>query len=218
MVHTGGINMYDLNDLSGKQRKIFNYIKFFIDKSGYPPTVRDICDAVGLKSTSTVHGHLIRLEKKGLLRRDESKPRAIEVLDYDSEARSKVMSIPLVGKVTAGVPILAIENIEEHIPLPKSFVRDENSYVLQVSGDSMINAGIYNNDFIVVRKQNYADDGDIIVAMIFENESEATVKRFYQEGKNIRLQPENDSMDPYILPANEVEILGKVTGLFRRIR
>ncbi len=210
--------MYDINDLSGKQRKIFLYIKDYIDDKGYPPTVRDICDAVDLKSTSTVHGHLQRLEKKGLIRRDESKPRAIEVLDYESEARAKVMSIPLVGKVTAGEPILATENIEEYVPLPQSFVRDEASYVLQVSGDSMIDAGIYDNDFIVVRKQNYADDGDIVVAMINSTESEATVKRFYQEGRNIRLQPENEALDPFIFPANEVDILGKVTGLYRRIR
>lgn len=210
--------MYDINDLSGKQRKIFNFIKEYIDTNGYPPTVRDICDAVDLKSTSTVHGHLIRLEKKGLIRRDESKPRAIEVLDFESEARAKVMSVPLVGKVTAGAPILAVENIEEHIPLPRSFVRDESSYVLQVSGESMINAGIYDNDFIVVRKQNYADDGDIVVAMIFNTESEATVKRFYQKNKKIILKPENDTMDPFELDVDEVEILGKVTGLFRRIR
>ncbi|MCK5128667.1 MAG: transcriptional repressor LexA, partial [Clostridiales bacterium] len=190
-----------MNDLSGKQRKVFNFIKEYIEANGYPPTVRDICDAVDLKSTSTVHGHLLRLEKKGLIRRDESKPRAIEVLDSDSEARAKVMTIPLVGKVTAGEPILAYENIEEYIPLPRSFVRDENSYVLQVSGESMINAGIYNNDFIVVRKQDYADDGDIIVAMINDIESEATVKRFYQEGKQIRLQPENDMLDPIIVAA-----------------
>ncbi len=210
--------MYDINDLSGKQRKIFLYIKDYIDEKGYPPTVRDICDAVDLKSTSTVHGHLQRLEKKGLLRRDESKPRAIEVLDFETEAKAKVMSIPLVGRVTAGEPILATENIEEYIPLPQSFVRDENSFVLQVTGDSMINAGIYDNDYIVVRKQNYADDSDIVVAMISNTESEATVKRFFQEGRKIRLQPENDSLDPFILPADEVDILGKVTGLFRRIR
>ena len=210
--------MYDINDLSGKQRKIFLYIKDYIDQKGYPPTVRDICDAVDLKSTSTVHGHLQRLEKKGLIRRDESKPRAIEVLDFETEAKAKVMSIPLVGRVTAGEPILATQNIDEYLPLPQSFVRDENSFVLQVSGESMINAGIYDNDYIVVRKQNYADDGDIVVAMINNTESEATVKRFYQEGKKIRLQPENDALNPFVFPANEVDILGKVTGLFRRIR
>ncbi len=210
--------MYDINDLSGKQRKIFLYIKDYIEDKGYPPTVRDICDAVDLKSTSTVHGHLQRLEKKGLIRRDESKPRAIEVLDFEAEAKAKAMSIPLVGRVTAGEPILATENIEEYVPLPQSFVRDENSYVLQVSGDSMIDAGIYDNDYIVVRKQNYADDGDIVVAMINDTESEATVKRFYQEGRNVRLQPENEALDPFIFPANQVDILGKVTGLYRRIR
>ncbi len=207
--------MYDLNDLSGTQRKVFLYIKDFVENNNYPPSVRDICAAVGLSSTSTVHGHLKRLEQKGLIRRTSKMSRAIEILDADSEAKAKVMSVPVVGKVTAGLPILATENVEEYIPLPNSFVRDENSFVLIVKGDSMIEAGINDRDFIVVRKQNYADDGDIIVALI---EDEATVKTFYQEGKNIRLQPENQTMEPFIYPANEVMILGKVTGLFRRIK
>ena len=207
--------MYDLNDLSGTQRKVFLYIKDFVENNNYPPSVRDICKAVGLSSTSTVHGHLKRLEQKGLIRRTSKMSRAIEILDADSEAKAKVMSVPVVGNVTAGLPILATENVEEYIPLPNSFVRDENSFVLIVKGESMIEAGINDRDFIVVRKQNYADDGDIIVALI---EDEATVKTFYQEGKKIRLQPENPTMEPFIYNANEVMILGKVTGLFRRIK
>lgn len=204
---------YNINDLSGKQRRVFLFLKEFIYDNGYPPSVREVCDAVGAKSTSTVHGHLIRLEKKGLIRRDPAKPRAIEILDEDAEARSKVMSVPIVGQVSAGEPILAAENIEEYIPLPDWFVREENSFILTVKGESMIGAGIFDKDYILVRKQNYADDGDIIVALI---EDEATVKRFFLENKKIRLQPENPTMSPIIL--DEVTILGKVTGLFRRVR
>ena len=184
-----------------------------MSKRGVSPVVREICDAVGAKSTSTVHGHLNRLEKRGLIRRDPSKPRAIEILDEDAEARAKSMTVPIVGKVTAGEPILAFENIEEYIPLPASLVRDENSFVLQIRGESMIGAGIMNDDFVIVRRQNYADDGDIVVALLGD---EATVKRFFYENKNVRLQPENPTMEPII--THEVTILGKVTGLFRRIR
>lgn len=204
---------FDLDELSGKQKKVFLYLKTFIEEKGYPPSVREICDAVGAKSTSTVHGHLNRLEKRGLIRRDPSKPRAIEILDEDAEARSKSMTVPIVGKVTAGEPILAYENIEEYIPLPASLVRDENSFVLQIRGDSMIGAGIMNDDYVIVRRQNYADDGDIVVALLGD---EATVKRFFYENKNVRLQPENPAMEPII--TRDVTILGKVTGLFRRIR
>lgn len=204
---------YDLDELSGKQKKVFLFLKSFIDERGYPPSVREICDAVGAKSTSTVHGHLNRLEKRGLIHRDPAKPRAIEILDEDAEARAKSMTVPIVGKVTAGEPILAYENIEEYIPLPASLVRDENSFVLQIRGESMIDAGILNDDFVIVRRQNYADDGDIVVALI---EDEATVKRFFTENRKIRLQPENPTMEPIIL--DDVVILGKVTGLFRRVR
>ncbi|MGI5878932.1 MAG: transcriptional repressor LexA [Christensenellales bacterium] len=204
---------FDLDELSGKQKKVFLYLKTFIEEKGYPPSVREICDAVGAKSTSTVHGHLNRLEKRGLIRRDPSKPRAIEILDEDAEARSKSMTVPIVGRVTAGEPILAYENIEEYIPLPASLVRDENSFVLQIRGDSMIGAGIMNDDYVIVRRQNYADDGDIVVALLGD---EATVKRFFYENKNVRLQPENPAMEPII--TRDVTILGKVTGLFRRIR
>lgn len=202
-----------IDELGGKQKKVYQYIKLHIEEHGYPPSVREICLAVGLKSTSTVHGHITRLKKKGLLKRDPSKPRAIEILDEDNEARQKTMTVPVIGKVTAGQPILAYENIEEYIPLPASFVRDEHSFVLKVCGESMINAGIYDGDFVVVRQQNYADDGDIVVALI---EEEATVKRFFTEGKKIRLQPENPAMQPIIV--DEARVLGKVTGLFRRVK
>lgn len=204
-----------IEDLGGKQKKIYNYIKQYVEDNGYPPSVRDICEAVGLSSTSTVHGHLKRLEKKGLISRDPSKTRAISINDADSDARSKAMVIPIIGRVTAGLPILATENVEEYIPLPSSFVRDEQSFILSVVGESMIEAGINDGDNIVVRQQNYADDGDIVVALI---EDEATVKRFFLEGRKVRLQPENVTMEPLIYDQEEVSVLGKVTGLYRRIR
>jgi repressor LexA len=202
-----------VDELGGKQKKVYQYIKSYTEEHGYPPSVREICAAVGLKSTSTVHGHISRLKKKGLIKRDPAKPRAIEILDEDNEARQKAMTVPIIGKVTAGQPILAYENVEEYIPLPASFVRDEHSFVLRVSGESMINAGIFDGDFVVVRQQNYADDGDIVVALI---EDEATVKRFFNEGKKIRLQPENPTMSPIIV--EDCRILGRVTGLFRRVK
>lgn len=202
-----------LEDLGGKQKKIYFFIKSYLEEYGYPPSVRDICEAVGLSSTSTVHGHLNRLEKKGLIKRDHSKTRAIGLNDIDFETRSKAMAIPVVGRVTAGAPILAVENIEEYLPFPANFVRDENSFVLQVRGESMIDAGILDGDCIIVRQQTYADDGEIVVALI---EDEATVKRFFHDGKRIRLQPENPTMEPMYF--DEVTILGKVTGLFRRIK
>lgn len=210
--------MYSVNDLSRSQKKVYLYIKEFIDENNYPPSVRDICSAVSLSSTSTVHGHLRRLEEKGLIKRGARMSRAIELVDNDSKARAKAMAVPIVGSVTAGQPILAEENIDEYIPLPEFFVRDENSFILIVKGESMINAGIFDGDYILVRKQTYADDGDIIVAMIQDLENEATVKRFYDEGKYIRLQPENDLMEPIMTPYNKINILGKVTGLFRRIK
>ena len=192
------------------QMKILEFIKQEIQNKSYPPSVREICDAVGLKSTSTVHGHLTRLEKRGLIRRDSTKPRAMEVLD-DPLARGR--SVPLVGKVTAGVPILAQENIEEHIILPQDMVEGEDIFALCVEGESMINAGILDGDYVVVRKQPNAENGEIVVAMI---EDEATVKRIYFEKNRVRLQPENPYMEP--IYAEEVTVIGKVIALFRQIR
>ena len=192
------------------QMKILEFIKQEIQNKGYPPSVREICDAVGLKSTSTVHGHLTRLEKRGLIRRDSTNPRAMEVLD-DPLARGR--SVPLVGKVTAGVPILAQENIEEHIILPQDMVEGEDIFALCVEGESMINAGILDGDYVVVRKQPNAENGEIVVAMI---EDEATVKRIYFEKNRVRLQPENPYMEP--IYAEEVTVIGKVIALFRQIR
>lgn len=194
------------------QQKILDFIKKEIQTKGYPPSVREIGDAVGLKSTSTVHGHLTRLEKKGLLYRDSMKPRAIEILEEDfiGYGSGNSSSIPLVGKVTAGEPILAIENIEEYIPLPKTMLGEGSFFILCVQGESMIEAGIVDGDYVVVRKQPDAQNGDIVVAMV---EDEATVKRFYKENGHFRLQPENPTMSPIIVP--DVSILGKVVSLYR---
>ena len=195
------------------QARILDYIEKTTKKKGYPPSVREICDATGLKSTSTVHGHLIRLEKKGLIARDSMKPRAIS-LPFDRDAtfieRSGMVSIPIVGRVAAGMPILAAENIEEYVSLPQVMIGDGEHYVLGVRGESMIDAGIMDGDYVVVRKQPTAYNGDIVVAMI---EDEATVKRFYRENGAFRLQPENPTMKPIIVP--EVTILGKVVSLYR---
>lgn len=202
-------------DLSKKQLEILAYIKNDIYKKGYPPSVREICDAVKLKSTSTVHGHLERLEKKGFIRRDPTKPRAIEVLDSTSAmiTRKELVEIPIVGKVTAGVPILAQENIEDTFPVPVEYLGNSNAFMLVVKGDSMINAGIFDGDFVIVRQQPVAKNGDIIVALIND---EATVKTYYKEKDYYRLQPEN----PYLMPiiTKELSVLGKVIGVFRSIK
>ena len=197
--------------LTAKQEQILNCIKQSLKDKGYPPSVRELCLAVGLSSTSTVHSHLNTLEKKGYIRRDPSKPRTIEVLDEEVNWLSDhVSAVPVVGKVTAGAPILAIENIEEYFPLPKQLTRHDETFILNVKGTSMINAGIYDGDQIIVRKQDHANNGEIVVALI---EDEVTVKRFFKEKNCVRLQPENDSMDPiYCL---DVCILGKVIGLIR---
>ncbi|WLD95391.1 transcriptional repressor LexA [Alkalihalobacillus sp. AL-G] len=202
--------------LSRRQQDILNYIKHEVKRKGYPPSVREIGEAVGLASSSTVHGHLSRLEKKGLIRRDPTKPRAIEVISDDMEAnipRGNSVNIPVIGKVTAGQPITAIENVEEYFPLPERLVGDENVFALVVQGDSMIEAGIYDGDMVVVRQQPTATNGDIVVAMT--EEDEATVKRFFKEKDYIRLQPENSSLEPIIL--NNVTILGKVIGVYRML-
>lgn len=197
--------------ISDKQKQILEYIKQEILNKGYPPTVRDICDAVGLKSTSSVHSHLESLEKNGYIRRDPTKPRAIEIIDDNfNMVRREVVNVPLVGQVAAGQPILADENISSYFPVPAEYMPKGQSFMLKVKGESMINAGIFDGDHIIVEQQNTARNGDIIVALM---EDSATVKTFYKEDGHIRLQPENDTMDPIIVP--DCQILGKVFGVFR---
>ena len=192
------------------QAKILAYIEKATLQKGYPPSVREICEATGLKSTSTVHGHLIRLEKKGLLYRDSMKPRAISVPADHQAYRSDMVQVPVVGRVTAGVPILATENIEDYISLPQSMIGSGEHFILSVRGESMITAGILDGDYVIVKKQNTAYNGDIVIAMI---EDEATVKRYFKENGYFRLQPENPTMEPIIVP--ELTILGKVVSLYR---
>ncbi|MFC0271437.1 transcriptional repressor LexA [Metabacillus herbersteinensis] len=203
--------------LSKRQQDILNFIKDEVQKKGYPPSVREIGEAVGLASSSTVHGHLARLESKGLIRRDPTKPRAIEILEDDQLShipKSKVINVPIIGKVTAGLPITAIENVEEYFPLPESFASaDEQIFMLEIMGESMIEAGILDGDMVIVRQQQTANNGDIVVAMT--EDDEATVKRFFKERDFIRLQPENSTMEPIIL--RNVSILGKVVGVYRSI-
>ncbi|WP_188631407.1 transcriptional repressor LexA [Lentibacillus kapialis] len=206
-----------MTKLSKRQEAILDYIKEQVDEKGYPPSVREIALAVGLASSSTVHGHLARLESKGFIRRDPTKPRAIEVLDQTEESnipREEPRYAPVIGKVTAGIPITAVENIEEFVPLPSSVTgTDENLFVLVIEGDSMIEAGILNGDMVIVKQQNTAQNGDIVVGMT--DEDEATVKRFFKESDHIRLQPENATMEPLIYQS--VTILGKVVGLYRNV-
>ena len=194
------------------QQRILAFIEQEIAQKGYPPSVREIGDAVGLKSTSTVHGHLRRLEARGLLRRDAMKPRAMEVRTGDSAARQAgIQLIPLVGNVAAGSPILAEEYVEDQIPLPEALLGEGKHFILKVHGDSMINAGIMDGDYVVVRQQNTANNGEIVVALI---EGSATVKRFYRENGHFRLQPENSSMLPII--TRSVDIAGKVVTVYRK--
>jgi repressor LexA len=202
-------------DLTKRQQEIFDFIKKYSAKYGYPPTVRDIGKAVGLASSSTVHAHLANLEKVGLLRRDPSKPRAIELLDRAADAVKSVVrpnGLPLVGHVAAGQPILAEENIEDYVTVPEVAGGDEGEYVLRVRGESMKNAGILEGDYVVVRPQETAKDGEIIVALVGE---EATVKRFFRESDHVRLQPENETMEP--IRSREVRVLGRVVGVFRSV-
>lgn len=198
--------------ISDKQREILDYIKQEIMAKGYPPAVREICQAVNLKSTSSVHSHLETLEKYGYIRRDPTKPRAIEILDDDfyNIQRREMTNIPVVGRVAAGEPILAEQNIVEYFPVPIDYLPNEETFMLIVRGDSMINIGIYDGDRIIVKRQNTADNGEIVVALVDDS---ATVKRFYKEDGYYRLQPENDALEPIIV--DHVEILGKVVGLFR---
>ena len=200
--------------ITDKQSEILEYIKKETLSKGYPPTVRDICTAVNLKSTSSVHAHLETLEKNGYIRRDPTKPRAIEIIDDNFNlTRREMINVPMIGRVAAGEPILATENIENYFPVPSEFMPNAEVFMLEIKGDSMINVGIYNRDWIFVEKCKTARNGDIVVALIDDS---ATVKTFYKENGHIRLQPENASMDPIIV--DDVQILGKVIGLFRMMR
>jgi len=197
--------------ISDKQREILEYIKKEILSRGYPPAVREICEAVDLKSTSSVHSHLETLEKNGYIRRDPTKPRAIEIIDENFNlTRREVVNVPMLGRVAAGQPILAVENIDNYFPIPAEFMPNEESFMLRVKGESMINIGILDGDNILVKRQKDARNGDVVVALVDDS---ATVKTFYRENGHIRLQPENDDMDPIIVP--DCEILGKVFGVFR---
>jgi repressor LexA len=203
--------MVELN-LTKRQREIFDFIKRYSEKHGYPPTVRDIGKAIGLTSSSTVHAHLANLEKVGLLRRDPSKPRAIEVLVGKAKQVVGQGGLPLVGQVAAGQPVLAEENIEDHVEVPDIAGGQQGEFILRVKGDSMKDAGILDGDHVVVQRQDAAGDGEIVVALVGE---EATVKRFFKEKDHVRLQPENKQMEP--IRTTDVRILGRVVGVFRRV-
>lgn len=197
--------------ISDKQREILEYMKEQILQKGYPPAVREICQAVNLKSTSSVHSHLETLEKNGYIRRDPTKPRAIEILDDDFNlTRREVVNVPIIGQVAAGEPILAEQNIQDYFPIPAEMMPNAESFMLKVKGESMINAGILSGDTVLVQKQNTARNGDMVVVLVDDS---ATVKTFYKEDGHFRLQPENDTMDPIIV--ENCEILGKVFGVFR---
>lgn len=197
--------------ISNKQKEILEYIKQEILNKGYPPAVREICEAVDLKSTSSVHSHLETLEKNGYIRRDPTKPRAIEIIDDNFNlTRREVVNVPIIGNVAAGQPLLAVENIESYFPIPAELMPNAETFMLNVKGESMINVGIYDGDQILVEKQSTARNGDIVVALVDDS---ATVKTFYKEKDHIRLQPENDTMDPIIV--EDCTILGKVFGIFR---
>lgn len=206
----GGTSMSEKR-ITPKQEQILTYIKNEILERGFPPAVREICQAVGLKSTSSVHSHLESLEKNGYIRRDPTKPRAIEILDDSFNLlRREMVNVPVVGTVAAGQPILAEQNITSYFPIPAEFMPNDQTFILRVKGESMINAGILDGDQVVVRQQTSASNGDIVVALIDDS---ATVKTFYKEDGHIRLQPENDTMDPIIV--EDCQILGKVFGVFR---
>jgi repressor LexA len=211
--------------LSKRQREIFDFVVAYADKHGYPPTVREIGEAVGLASPSTVHAHLANLERAGFLKRDPTKPRALEVVGRErptavgaSSAAREAARLPLVGEIAAGGPLLAEENIEDYLAVPEPLSAGDEDFLLRVKGDSMIEAGILEGDYVVVHRQQTARDGDIVVALAGDDEAadEATVKRFFRENGRVRLQPENSALDP--LYPNHVHILGKVTGVFRTLR
>ena len=209
-----GGNLMGYGRISNKQKEILEFIKAQIINKGYPPAVREICEAVNLKSTSSVHSHLESLEKNGYIRRDPSKPRAIEIIDDEFNlTRRELVNVPIVGTITAGQPILAVENIESYFPVPSEFMPNTETFMLKVKGDSMINAGIFDGDRIIVQRQSHAKNGDYVVALI---DDEVTVKTFYKENGYFRLQPENDAMEPIIV--SDLQILGVVIGLFRIIK
>lgn len=200
--------------ITEKQREILEYMKKEILNKGYPPTVRDICEAVSLKSTSSVHSHLETLEKNGYIRRDPTKPRAIEIIDENFNlTRREMVNVPIIGRVAAGQPILAVENIDSYFPIPAEYMPNAEAFILRVKGESMINAGIYDGDNILVEKCSTASNGDMVVALVDDS---ATVKTFFKEADHIRLQPENDSMEPILVP--DCQVLGKVFGVFRFFR
>jgi repressor LexA len=205
--------------LTPKQEEILNFIKQEILAKGYPPSVREICEAVTLKSTSSVHAHLESLERKGYIRKDPTKPRTIEVVDDSFNVlRSEIISIPMIGRVAAGVPLLAEENIEGYFPIPAEFMPNNEAFILTVHGNSMVNIGILDDDMIIVERKSTASNGEIVVALVADeasSEPAATVKRFYKEDGYIRLQPENDTMEPLIV--NDCEIIGKVIGVYRKM-
>jgi repressor LexA len=199
--------------ITEKQKEILEYIKSEILKRGFPPAVREICEAVHLKSTSSVHSHLETLERKGYIRRDPTKPRAIEILDDSFQLlRREVVNVPIVGKIAAGSPILAVENIDSYFPIPCEYLPNAQTFLLEVQGESMINAGVLPGDHILVKQQETAENGEMVAALIDDS---ATVKTFYREDGHIRLQPENDTMDPILVQENQLHILGKVIGVFR---
>jgi len=199
-------------DLTKRQQEIFEFVRRYVGEHGYPPTVRDIGKAIGLTSSSTVHAHLANLEKLGLLKRDPTKPRALEVLVDKARSAVSPGGLPLVGQVAAGSPVLADENIEEYVPVPGIAGGDEGEFVLKVKGDSMVNAGILEGDHVIVRKQDTAKNGEIVVALVGD---EATVKRFFREQEHVRLQPENETMEPIL--TRDVKLLGRVVGVCRRV-
>jgi repressor LexA len=207
--------------LTDRQRAILDYLRGFVDEHGYPPTVREIGEAVGLRSPSTVHAHLAQLERAGLLRRDPTKPRALELTDRRRESAAEppadVHRLPLVGEIAAGGPLLADQNVEDYVSVPEPLAKGGEEFVLRVKGDSMVNAGILDGDYVVVKRTQDARDGEIVVALAGDDETsdEATVKRLFRENGRIRLQPENDALDP--IYTNHVEVLGKVIGVFRQV-
>lgn len=201
-----------MEDLTRRQNEVLDYLKVYITENGYAPCVRDICQALDLKSTSTAHAHLTKLERKGFISRDPAKPRTIMIRD-GSLAKPRMVAVPVLGRVAAGTPITAVENIEEYLSLPYSLLGSDDVFILNVCGDSMMNAGIFDRDKIIAQKQDYAQNGDIVVALL---EDEATVKRFFVENGYVRLQPENDSYEP--IYTQNIDILGKVIGVLRMFR